>query len=952
VNWVARPGYTDIVPLLPSAGKLRAVAGFRAIVSGGEFPPGVEQIGNGELTSFHLHGNGTHGIEGLIPDGFWSLSTKIFSLSSMPSLQGPFPLHEQASLCDHLTDTLTISDLPSMSGSIDFLTRCDGLKRLHLRTGSQQVRGNVWNVVHANSALADAVVSETGTSGHDGAAHNWEAWCKAEKQWSVSEGAVNVGKLRLSVGRVTGTLPAGLAHCASIAHVFQFFGSFSGNFPFSLATFTNIEDDQLFFGGEKPGFSGPLPEMPPQTSIIRWSGNQFTGAMPEQWGSLPNIVSIDISDNRITVPPLPWGHQAWDKTLPRILTVGQMMPPGLFKQPPTWDKFASLNVAHNPIGWHWSFFFSTIARYPTLRSVDASNTSMFGMAGDLFDYLVWDETMQVINQGGGWLTGLETMILNDNDLTGFLMFSNSPACRNVLCPAAAFVCTPLLANVYLPSLREAELRNNPRLTHVAPFAYGFPELDVRGTAAKAAVAATREECEAYVQVPVAMTHEGKFEPLPTCLFRQTDFLGHPTDENAVCAGVNSLDMVTGKTKFLKLDPTTFNEEALCKCRPGFEYSNAAPPRQCQACPMDTFRNDDVGPSCVQCPAFSTTMGQAGQTSQAACLCQKGYAMLGGVCEPCPVNTFSALVGISSLGSCVECTGGKVTEGEGSSDPSSCVCPTGTYTDGDACRPCPKGTYCDEIGMPAGKPCDDGYSTLQAGSKSELQCVCEGQSVDESGTVQLGYFDEGFLQALQGKEEANSTDVAFAVRLAGGQCRPCPGGMVCHGGLELLQRVDRYPVEYYPSMGESSSDELGMTVWSICKTDPELVDGNVVNQNCLRRFCEDESRVADPRCIPTFPELALGHWADPDFPFDVYKCQALVSATSDSFVSCPGGRPGTCSGGRTGLACGRCEDGSTMDVDGTCKSCEGGGLGSNSVCYHHYSFWIPVPVLLHEWKADF
>mmetsp|Transcript_7355 Transcript_7355/g.15929 ORF Transcript_7355/g.15929 Transcript_7355/m.15929 type:complete len:1136 (-) Transcript_7355:147-3554(-) len=681
-------------------------------------------------------------------------------------------------------------------------------------------------------------------------------------------------------------------------------------------------EEQLFFGGEPPGFTGRLPEMPVHLKVVQWGGNQFTGPIPEQWAELTDLISIDISRNQITVPPLPWGHVSNDKTLPRIRDESQPLPAGLFKAPPVWEKFSSLNVANNPIGWHQSFFFNTVARYPTLRSVDASNTGMFGMAGDFHDQLIWDENMEIVNGGGGYLTSLEDLTLNDNDLLGFFMFGDSSSCRVELCATASTVAAPLLRSSFLPSLRSVQLLNNHRLTHVSPSLFSFAVVDLRGTVAAGPVTPSRETCESYLLQPVASNHEGNREAMPACLFRQKDFLSHPTDANALCAGVTSLDPVSGNQQFLTLDSNIFNEEVLCKCAAGYEYPPAGS-GECVACPVDTYRSEDVGPKCVVCPPFSITNGQEGQVSVAGCLCTAGYAKIGDVCEPCPSNTFSEQIGISSFGSCISCKDGKVTAGAGAGMAAACLCPTGTFTDGDACRPCPKGQYCDEIGMTQGKSCENGHSTLQVGSKSHLQCVCEPQSIDDSGRVIPGFYDEGFLQALQSSAEGNSTDVAFAIRANSGQCRECPGGMICHGGLELLKRVDQYPVEYFAQMGESSTDDLGMTLWSICKTDPELIDGSNVNQLCLRRFCSDETRVADPRCKPTFPELAVGHWSDPESPLDVYKCQALITTSADSFLSCPGGRPGTCAGGRTGLACGSCDDGMYMDVDGLCNECVGG-----------------------------
>jgi len=167
-------------------------------------------------------------------------------------------------------------------------------------------------------------------------------------------------------------------------------------------------------------------------------------------------------------------------------------------------------------------------------------------------------------------------------------------------------------------------------------------------------------------------------------------------------------------------------------------------------------------------------------------------------------------------------------------------------------------------------------------------------------------------------------MALTVRRSAGECQRCPGGMTCHGGLELVQRLHTYPVQYHQEIGATTEGALASEVWSMCKEDEALITGDVVNQQCLRVFCRGEDRANDPRCKPTFPELQLGYWSDPMTPLDVYKCQALIDATVEgAFFSCPGGRPGTCADGRTGLACGECGDTMYMHVDGTCIKCEGG-----------------------------
>jgi len=922
LEWKAPGGFQGPWTVPAELGQLKAIFMFRAKVTGGTLPEGLHTMGDGGLIAMNMHGDSGKGFTGKAPAGFWNLPTRHLMMCCMPEFEVGLPEAEEFGMCDHIDDEIKFFDLPRATGTINGLTRCVNTKRVVLRMTSQLLTGNAFDVMYAARHAADFLVMDPNVCGSPDLSLDWDAWCRSPRYVSSEIPAREPNSiLTLSMGYVAdchGVIPAGWQACGDITKTWMMEGAFDGDFPLDLKTWTNIERDDLRFGGHQPGFTGPFPEMPAQTRIVNWANNRFTGHIPVQWGDLPNITDIDISNNNVTVPPLPWAWQSQDKTVPSIQ-------PALddvwkfYLEPPVWDKFVSFKANDNPVGWHQNFFWQIIGRYPSLRRVEVRNTSMFGMAGEMFDHVIWTARYELVQGGSGEMDSMEVIDLSENNLLGIFAFGNEgkERCRYEICPTVLTYGRAEFRGAFFPSLRQLDVSNNPNLKVAGLVTYDIQDLNIKGTQLKAPVAENQQACDEYLQTPVMVNHQGIMEPVPVCLIRQSDYFTHISDTNAECAQVTPRT-AAGRVNSMQFVPSAFNETFLCQCKAGYEYGADG---LCQMCPVGTFRVEGAVDGCVACPQGSNTFGP-GSKYLDACRCDRGLYMSNSLCQPCAQNTYNDQPGMVTSDACKACPDGKVTAEVGARNMTTdCVCPVGTFLADPAngvCRDCPKGSYCPTIGALQPTPCPATFSTEGSRKSTELDCVCDGQSIDVDGTRSMGYYDAKFQELAR---ETNGTDLV-SLRTSG-QCKACPLGMVCRGGLDVMFRMHEYPLQFGSEMFVDLpvNDTTRLAIVSHCQGSTTLThDGEeALNDACFKDYCA--TRVEDPLCLPTFPDLEVGYWSHPDEPLNVYKCQALIDlGVEDAFFSCPGGKPGRCSGGRTGLACGKCADGWFMDVSGQCNEC--------------------------------
>ena len=176
---------------------------------------------------------------------------------------------------------------------------------------------------------------------------------------------------------------------------------------------------------------------------------------------------------------------------------------------------------------------------------------------------------------------------------------------------------------------------------------------------------------------------------------------------------------------------------------------------CTRCIAGKYKSVIGSSVCLNCPEGTYSV-LTGLDSPLDCKCEKGYGrdltsenctecVAGkykdvrgdGSCNDCPVGTYSAVTGLTTLESCLPCGIGKYSPSSGATHVSTCqYCPASKTTDdtgnsdcecdkgyflgadGSSCEPCDVGTYSDFIGAsacvncPEGKYRDSGSSAVE------------------------------------------------------------------------------------------------------------------------------------------------------------------------------------------------------------------------------------------------
>ncbi|KAK3593640.1 hypothetical protein CHS0354_025531 [Potamilus streckersoni] len=198
----------------------------------------------------------------------------------------------------------------------------------------------------------------------------------------------------------------------------------------------------------------------------------------------------------------------------------------------------------------------------------------------------------------------------------------------------------------------------------------------------------------------------------------------------VDSAINQIQSYVKEGKFdmqeftLDISQTVFKKQLSCNpdqvlnfnnkcvyCQPGTFQNNTS--GSCELCPLGYYSAKEKQLNCSKCPEGQTTES-VGATSETDCyrVCSVGYFWdrVRRLCEWCEVGQYQDVIGQTS---CKPCPNGKTTPTEGSSSIQQCTynCSKGYEINPlGGCRPCPKGTYKDQIDLEQCQSCPFGFTT--------------------------------------------------------------------------------------------------------------------------------------------------------------------------------------------------------------------------------------------------
>eukprot|EP00930_Biecheleria_cincta_P062713 TRINITY_DN4815_c0_g3_i1.p1 TRINITY_DN4815_c0_g3~~TRINITY_DN4815_c0_g3_i1.p1 ORF type:complete len:1748 (+),score=262.25 TRINITY_DN4815_c0_g3_i1:87-5330(+) len=233
------------------------------------------------------------------------------------------------------------------------------------------------------------------------------------------------------------------------------------------------------------------------------------------------------------------------------------------------------------------------------------------------------------------------------------------------------------------------------------------------------------------------------------------------------------------------------------------------------------------------------------------------------CAPCPLGTSKGVIG---AGRCQECEGGRYAAFMGNV---SCdFCAPGSYSDdgSSSCSPCPSGTSSPERGSDKCQACIAGTYVSGTG---QSQCkFCSAGSYSNAGATSCNKCPGDFTTEQPGATDVSACACAadmYQAEQGSSKCLNCPEGMSCPFGSSMMGYETAKAAQFFGT------------------------DGAV------------------------FPLLKADHYSSQEDPLSVFKCRKTGI--------CPGGIPGSCSGGRIGLNCVDCPSYHYLKGD-VCTKCAG------------------------------
>ncbi|CEM16706.1 unnamed protein product [Vitrella brassicaformis CCMP3155] len=344
------------------------------------------------------------------------------------------------------------------------------------------------------------------------------------------------------------------------------------NTSIDLTLFPNLE--QADFGNNRiPGFIGNG-SMPKSLIWLSLADNLLT-ALPEGFRSMPNLLSLNLANNRISQWP------TWGSTPPGLCSWGELSS-HIVKDhdpPPDWGSLIYFHVSNNPINTDVTAFLMPLKWQKSLMELDASNCSLYGpMSCEAFTAFDFMDRHSLVTPSIWSFPSLLELYHVD--------FSN-----NSLVSVAS-------GDWSFFDVLHARFTENPDLRHdsVDPMPI--------------------EKCQDLRQNFNEMSIPRPLVPDPQGYSVRTLDNG---EERFECTEFCSL--------FSRLEVDyTFNSDALCRCLSGYEGIGT----NCTKCPPNTHSNRQIGTrTCEQCPDDAGS-----DEGSAACYCRLGHQRGDDPCELC------------------------------------------------------------------------------------------------------------------------------------------------------------------------------------------------------------------------------------------------------------------------------------------------------------------------------
>eukprot|EP00928_Gymnodinium_smaydae_P069717 TRINITY_DN5337_c0_g1_i2.p1 TRINITY_DN5337_c0_g1~~TRINITY_DN5337_c0_g1_i2.p1 ORF type:complete len:1153 (+),score=109.07 TRINITY_DN5337_c0_g1_i2:477-3461(+) len=553
-------------------------------------PEGVHNLRR--LRMFWLEGNTTHGLEGGLPPKFWHVRTRMLLLATM----GPqFTGHLEPSLpvCDYLDFRVYMYRLPSFTGDVSALQRCRNVKGVFEVFLNPRLGGNVWKTMLGWDKVAGSInmwgsnfsgqipfALTSNLSSRD----EWVKWCEARRGARLNFKVVQ---------QVGGQLPLGLQACSNMFTKFDVQSSdISGSFPLDLSSNTIMGPANLKLWVNK--FTGPIPDIPEQTTIIDLHGNRWTGTIPSSWSKAASLDTIDLSDCAIT-GPLPeiisnatfvklsgnnfFGQvpSRWFSAPLRYLDLSDnnisgpfasfgwpgKSPNGnhdprtfveAFSSPPPWP-LKTLLLSNNPLGISAGFLLGMLSWY-SLEVLEANNCSLHGSvkSDDLVPHMIARDGSVQKKAGAVGFTALTELSMASNDLAqfGYDEDDSPTSCWQQTTWTEQFV-----------SLRKLDLSDCASLRRVHPMSFSLDALNLEGSKSLIAppVVNSTLSCDSVRGQPskecVGVTWQ-------SCMIRSNRYTDMEGAGGLECAGL-LVQNQNGVVRELPIDKDVFDRSFLCRC---------------------------------------------------------------------------------------------------------------------------------------------------------------------------------------------------------------------------------------------------------------------------------------------------------------------------------------------------------------------------------------------------